>query len=176
MFIRPATRAHIEEVRNIHLHAFSEDERQLVSILAVNLLSEQTNPPTISLVAETDAVLVGHIAFSPVSIQQENSWQGYILAPLGVLPEYQASGVGKSLIDHGIQQLSGMGANTLFVYGDPKYYGRFGFRADIASKFVPPYELQYPFGWQAIELHEGNLEKVSRNISCVASLRDPQLW
>ena len=176
MIIRQARKANTEEVRDIHLRAFSDDEKQMVSNLAVNLLSEQTSPPIISLVAEIGGVLTGHIAFSPVSILQENRWQGYILAPLGVLPEYQTRGVGKSLINHGIQQVSEMGVNTLFVYGDPKYYGRFGFKADIASKFVPPYELQYPFGWLAVELHESNLEKVSMNISCVASLRDPLLW
>ena len=46
-----------------------------------------------------------------------------------------------------------MGVNVVFVYGDPKYYGKFGFSAEVASAYSPPYELQYPFGWQAVALN-----------------------
>lgn len=174
--IRLATSLDREDVRKIHLRAFSEDERQIVSTLAVNLLGEESNPETISLVTETDGALTGHIAFSPVTIDNGNNWQGYILAPLGVLPEYQNRRIGSKLIEDGMERLSKMAVNVLFVYGNPKYYGKFGFNADLACKYSAPYELQYPFGWQAIVLNEGRLEKETVSISCVASLRDPELW
>jgi putative acetyltransferase len=174
--IRLATSLDREDVRKVYLRAFSEDERQVVSTIAVNLLSEVTSPETISLVTETDGALLGHIAFSPVTIDNRNNWEGYILAPLGVVPEYQNRRIGSNLIENGIERLSKMGVNGLFVYGDPKYYGKFGFNADLASKYSPPYELQYPFGWQAIVLNEGSPEKGTVRISCVASLRDPELW
>jgi len=174
--IRLATSLDREDVRKVHLRAFSDGEKQIVSTLAVNLLSEETNPETISFVAEIDGALVGHIAVSPVIIDNGKNWQGYILAPLGVVPEYQRRGIGSNLVENGMERLSKMGVNVLFVYGDPKYYCRFGFTADLASKYLPPYELQYPFGWQAIALNEGNLEKTIVSISCVASLRDPELW
>ena len=174
--IRLATTLDREDVRKVYLRAFSEGERQVVSTLAVNLLSEETSPETISLVTEADGVVIGHVAFSPVTIGSRKNWKGYILAPLGVVPEYQNRRVGSKLIENGMDRLSKMGVNTLFVYGDPKYYGRFGFSADLASKYSPPYELQYPFGWQASVLNEGSLEKATVRISCVASLRDPELW
>jgi len=174
--IRAATDLDCETIREVHLSAFSEDERQIVSMLAINLLSEQTSPETFALVAEIDDAVVGHIAFSPVTVDHDPNWSGYILAPLGVKPEYQKHRVGSELIKSSIRQLSENGVNVLFVYGDPKYYGRFGFNTDTASGYTPPYKLQYPFGWQAIGLNEGELARSDASLSCVAPLRDPGLW
>jgi len=174
--IRIATSLDRDDVREIHLCAFPEGEKQIVSTLAVNLLSEETNTKTISLVAEADGAVVGHIAFSPVTVDNNKSWKGYILAPLGVKPEYQKRDIGSKLIESGMERLSKMGVYVLFVYGDPNYYGKFGFDADTASGYSPPYELQYPFGWQAIILNEGVFTKSSVKISCVDPLNDPELW
>lgn len=174
--IRKATNLDRENIREVHLRAFSEDERQIVSTLAVDLLSEKKSPETISLVAEIDGAVVGHIAFSPVTVDNNEKWKGYILAPLGVEPEYQKRRIGAKLIMSGIQRLSEKGVNALFVYGDPTYYGQFGFKADAASRYSPPYELQYPFGWQAIALNEVGSAESTVEIRCVVSLRDPALW
>jgi len=174
--IRVATSLDRDDVRDIHLCAFPEGEKQIVSTLAVNLLSEETSPKTISLVAEADDAVVGHIAFSPVTVDNNKSWKGYILAPLGVKPEYQKRRIGSRLIESGMEWLSKMGVNVLFVYGDPKYYGKFGFNADLASGYSPPYELQYPFGWQAITLNEGVFTELTVKISCVDPLKDAELW
>ena len=174
--IRVATSLDRDDVRDIHLCAFPEGEKQIVSTLAVNLLSEETSPKTISLVAEADDAVVGHIAFSPVTVNNNKSWKGYILAPLGVKPEYQKRRIGSRLIESGMERLSKMGVNVLFVYGDPKYYGKFGFNADLASGYSPPYELQYPFGWQAITLNEGVFTELTVKISCVDPLKDAELW
>lgn len=174
--IRIATSLDRDDVREIHLCAFPEGEKQIVSTLAVNLLSEETNTKTVSLVAEADGAVVGHIAFSPVTVNNNKRWKGYILAPLGVKPEYQKRQIGSKLIEIGMARLSKMGVNILFVYGDPNYYSKFGFNADAASGYLPPYELQYPFGWQAIILNEGVFTKSSVKISCVDPLNDPELW
>ncbi|MEN8806319.1 MAG: N-acetyltransferase [Desulfobacterales bacterium] len=174
--IRVATSLDRDDIREIHLCAFPEGEKRIVSTLAVNLLSEETNTKTLSLVAEADGAVVGHIAFSPVTVNNNKSWKGYILAPLGVKPEYQKRHIGSKLIESGMARLSKMGVNVLFVYGDPNYYEKFGFDADTASGYSPPYELQYPFGWQAIILNEGVFTKSSVKISCVEPLHDPELW
>lgn len=107
-----------------------------------------------SLVAESDGAIVGHIAFSPVTVDTLKECKGYILAPLGVKPEYQRQRIGAALIENGIRQISATGSHILFVYGDPKYYSKFGFTVDAASRYAPLYKLQYPFGWQAIVLKE----------------------
>jgi putative acetyltransferase len=179
--IRVATSLDRDGIREVHLSAFPDSEKQMVSTLAVNLRDEQTIPQTISLVAEAEGSVVGHIAFSPVTIDYNEAWRGYILAPLGVRPEYQKHQIGSKLILSGIERLSKMGVNVLFVYGDPDYYGRFGFNADTASGYLPPYTLQYTFGWQAMILNAGNAtESVSTNsavkVACVDALNDPALW
>jgi putative acetyltransferase len=176
MHIRIATSLDRDDVSDVHLTAFAEGEREIVSKLAVNLLSEEVTPQTISLVAETEGIVVGHVAFSPVTIGTNENCQGYILAPLGVKPDYQKRRIGSKLIESGMQQLSRMGVDILFVYGDPKYYSKFGFSVDAAERYIPPYKLQYPFGWQAIALNENNNTKTHSKIACVTSLCDPELW
>jgi predicted N-acetyltransferase YhbS len=75
-----------------------------------------------------------------------------------------------------MQQLLKTDVNILFVYGDPEYYRKFCFSADVADRYIPPYKLQYPCGWQAIVLNESNVEKSPNRIACVTSLCDPKLW
>jgi len=176
MNIRIATNQDRDAIQRVHLCAFPEGERELVSRLAVDLLAEATTPRTISLVAETAGLVVGHAALSPVIIDHNDEFSGYILAPLGVMPDYQRRRIGSQLIEYGMRQLSQRGANVVFVYGDPRYYGRFGFSADAAHPYSPPYRLRYPFGWQAIMLGECAIEKPPVAITCVASLGDPKLW
>ena len=176
MHIRKATHLDGDAISRIHLAAFAAEERDTVSELALNLLQEDTTPPTISLVAEGPDRIVGHVAFSPVKIGNDDTCQGYILAPLAVLPEYQQQRVGSKLIEAGQQILLKQGVQFLFVYGDPQYYGRFGFSADGAALYTAPYMLQYPFGWQALTLSRGSSPESPVTITCVASLSDPQLW
>lgn len=176
MHIRIATSLDRDDVRGVHLAAFAEGEREIVSKIAINLLSEETTPQTISLVAETEGAVVGHVAFSPVTIGSNENLQGYILAPLGVKPDYQKRRIGSRLVESGMQRLSEMGVDILLVYGDPEYYGRFGFSTDAADRFTPPYRLQYPFGWQAIALNECRNGESPVEIACVTSLCDPELW
>jgi len=174
--IRRATKQDREDICEVYRRAFPASERQMVSTLAIDLLSEATSPETISLLAETDGQVIGHIAFSPVTADNREEWVGYILAPLGVMPGYQKRGIGSQLVESGIESLTEKSADVLFVYGDPKYYGRFGFSVDVASGYRPPYDLEYPFGWQAMVLNDSSPMQSNVKITCVAALRDPGLW
>ena len=81
---------------------------------------------TLSLVAEADGRLVGHIAFSPVSISDgTRNWYG--LGPVSVLPTYQRQGIGKALIREGLARLKDMDAQGCCLVGHPDYYRKFGF-------------------------------------------------
>ncbi len=81
---------------------------------------------TLSLVAEVDGHVVGHIAFSPVTISDgTKNWYG--LGPVSVLPMYQRMGIGKTLIQEGLSQLKGLGAKGCCLVGHPQYYKKFGF-------------------------------------------------
>lgn len=82
---------------------------------------------TLSLVAEVDELVVGHIAFSAVTISDGSpGWYG--LGPVSVLPEKQNRGIGKSLIKSGLSQLRVNKAQGCVVAGDPAYYQHFDFR------------------------------------------------
>lgn len=164
------------EIRDLYLGAFPEGENAVVADLAVALLEVDSQPDTIAFVAEEGDRLVGEVSFSPVTADADSAWLGYILAPLAVSPEYQRRGVGSRLVESGLAWVSARGADALFVYGDPRYYARFGFRTDVAERFRPPYGLRYPFGWQAIVLHESAADQGPVTLSCVAPLRDPALW
>ena len=82
----------------------------------------------ISLVAVIEGEVVGHIAFSPVSITDGSSdWYG--LGPISVLPEYQNLGIGKAMVKKGLSMLKELGGKGCILVGDPGYYKRFGFKA-----------------------------------------------
>lgn len=176
MLVRIATSRDSDAVRAVHLNAFPEEEAAPVAKLATALLEDDSTPDTLSLVAERDGVVFGHVAFSPVSIAGSDEFNGYILAPLAVSSALQKGGVGGMLVEHGLRRLAKLGANVVFVYGDPDYYGRFGFSADAASGYDAPYPLQYPFGWQALVLDEPNRVEPTVTINCVGPLSDPGLW
>ncbi|MCG6941927.1 MAG: N-acetyltransferase [Thiohalocapsa sp.] len=176
MNIRIATDHDREDIKRIYSSAFPKGEREIVTKLAVELLSEKTIPKTISLIAEVDDVVVGHIAFSPVRIDDSDHCRAYILAPLAVQADCQRRRIGSMLIEYGLRQLSVAEINIVFVYGDPKYYGRFGFDAETARNYIAPCELQYPFGWQAVVLKECSGRGAPSTITCVRSLCDPELW
>ena len=81
---------------------------------------------SISLVAEFNSQVVGHIAFSPISIS-DGTKDWYALGPLAVLPRYQRRGIGTKLINRGLALLKKIGAQGCALVGDPNYYNRFGF-------------------------------------------------
>jgi putative acetyltransferase len=94
---------------------------------------------TISLVAELDGRVVGHIAFSPVTISDgTRGWYG--LGPVSVLPEYQRQGIGAALIREGLSRLKDMDARGCCLVGHPEYYKMFGFTntPELVLEGVPP--------------------------------------
>ena len=94
---------------------------------------------TVSLVAEVDGCVVGHIAFSPVTLSDGSpNWYG--LGPVSVLPDHQRRGIGTALISEGLERLKELSAHGCCLVGHPGYYERFGFRnvPDLFHEGVPP--------------------------------------
>ncbi len=143
--------------------------------MAIDLLQDETALPILSLVAEEAGRIVGHVIFSAAAIEGvEQDLSAYILAPLGVLEDHQGSGVGTALIQRGLAMLEHRGADLVFVYGDPNYYGRTGFRQQDA--FSAPSKLTYPDAWQVQWLRPDVAAGARGAVRCAASLAAPELW
>jgi len=176
MILRDAHHQDKALIDRIYNDAFPRGEGESVSKIALDLLDEKTSPVTISLVAEVNNVVVAHVAFSPVQIEQFSDCSAYILTPLAVQPQYQNRHIGSALIEHGTNILAKRDINYVFVYGDPKYYNRFGFSEEIAKTFIVPYTLQYPFGWLGRILNPYNTVLKPTGVRFVSTLSDSSIW
>lgn len=121
---RPSDQAAIDRVTALAFkgHAFSSGtEQRIVTGL------READALAASLVAEVGGEVVGHIAFSPVTIDgRESAWAG--LGPLSVRPDMQGRGIGSILVRDGLSQVKWLGAEGCVVLGDARFYMRFGFR------------------------------------------------
>jgi putative acetyltransferase len=97
----------------------------------------------VSLVAVLDGTIVGHVAISPVTIDDgTRGWFG--LGPVSVTPQHQGLGIGSRLVREALQRLRAMGGKGCVLVGEPVYYERFGFRAEprMVLPGVPPQYFQ----------------------------------
>ena len=176
MNIRLAQESDLASIQRVIKTAFSDEENEVISSFAADLLTEIASPPIKSLYAEVDNQVIGYVSYSPIFLKSDTNISGYILAPLAVSPAHQKQGVGSNLINSGIDMLTKDGAGILLVYGDPDYYGRFGFKEEIGRSFVPPYPLEYPFGWTGMMLNGTAVPNKSMKFECVNALSNPELW
>jgi len=151
--IRPETPKDVDSIRYVNEQAFG----QTIEATIVDKLRNR-NALTISLVAIKDNQVVGHIAFSPVTIESQClSFEAVALAPMAVLPAYQCKGIGSQLVRAGLEECRCLGHDIVVVLGHPDYYPRFGFvpgkEKGIDCEFKVPNE-----AWMVLELKEGILE------------------
>lgn len=137
--IRPETPDDWDQITEItkaafENHPYSRNTEQFIinALRAADALS-------LSLVAETDGKVVGHIAFSPVTFT-DSSLNWYGIGPISVIPALQRQGIGTKLINEGIRILKDRGAKGCVLVGDPNFYQRFGFKSPqkLEHQGVPP--------------------------------------
>lgn len=161
MIIRKEKASDIEAITKVTIAAFrtlpisKHTEQFIIKAL------RKASTLTLSLIAEIDGRVVGHVAFSPVTIS-DNTADWYGLGPVSVLPEYQKQGIGKSLINEGLALLKNMGGIGCALVGDPNYYIRFGFKnyPELIHEGIPqevflvlPFTEKIPEG--IVQFHEG---------------------
>ena len=137
--LRDETEADVDAITEVTLAAFRtleiSNHTEQFAIAALRAAKALT----VSLVAEADGRLVGHIAFSPLTVSDgTRDWYG--LGPVSVLPEYQRQGFGKALIREGLSRLRDLNARGCCLVGHPDYYRQFGFDnpQGLAHEGVPP--------------------------------------
>lgn len=152
--VRVAAQSDVPAIRALHIEAFGRDqESQLVAHLGA------TDGLLLSLVAELDGQLVGHLACSPTQLQTGRTpLRTAGLGPVSVAPDYQRRGIGTRLVADATARLRRDGLAAVFVLGDPSYYGRFGF--DAAERWGITWDDAEPLkAFQALELQPGALSE-----------------
>jgi putative acetyltransferase len=177
--IRKSTEADRGDIEKIHTTAFGEEEGPEIAELVNGLFDDKTAAPLLSLVAVEKDQIVGHILFTksvltgtdtPVSVR--------LLAPLAVLPDAQAKGVGNKLIHEGLRQLRDSGVDLVFVLGHPEYYPRCGFTTAGMLGFEAPYPIpdEHAGAWMVQALKDGVIGRVKGKVQCSEVLNQPQYW
>ena len=135
MNIRPERPEDAAAIHDLTARAFRDMPFSSQTEAAIVDALRDAGAMTLSLVAEDGGQIVGHVAFSPVTIDGEaGGWYG--LGPVSVEPERQKAGIGKALIREGLEQLQKAGAHGCVLVGEPGYYQRFGFASDPALKYA----------------------------------------
>jgi putative acetyltransferase len=135
MEIRDGLDSDAAAIRAVHLSAFpTAAEADLVERLI------DDGDAVVSLVAEEREEIIGHVLLSRKRVRGDGrDYRALGLAPIGVLPDRQNEGIGSTLVRAAIERVRRLGEELVFLLGEPAYYGRFGFRADVAAPFASPY-------------------------------------
>jgi putative acetyltransferase len=137
-------------IRKVNCLAFGQESE-------ANLIEALRNypgfNPELSVVAEVNGLILGHILFSQLSVIPEHQ-RVASLAPMAVLPERQRQGIGSKLVEEGVKRLRMIKFDAVFVLGHIEYYPRFGFSLDAAKNVVCPYSGDHFMG---LELRGGIL-------------------
>jgi putative acetyltransferase len=146
-----------ESVRLVNLRAFGQPaEAQIVDAL------RKTCPEEVAFVAEDNGRIVGHILFTPASIDaQEGEIRGMGLAPMAVLPEYQRQGIGSLLVQAGLAEMRRTRRPFVIVLGHPGYYPRFGFTPASGHGIVCQYPNVPDEAFMILALDEAALQGVA---------------
>ncbi len=158
MKIRSEQAHDIKGIRKINLNTFETDaEANLVDAL------RSSGTDLISLVADENDRIIGHILFSPVTIEDSPDIKIMGLGPMAVLPIWQGKGVGTKLVNEGLRSCLKSGYKAVVVLGHPEYYPRFGFKSSvnfgIHSKYNVPEEV-----FMVKELQQGALDEVTGTV------------
>ena len=166
MLIRAENASDWDAVYAVNVSAFdTPGEASLVDAL------RERARPTISLVAEDDGKIVGHIMFSPANLSGHPDLRVAALGPMAVAPERQKDGIGSALVRAGLDECRRLGSVAAILVGHAEFYPRFGFvpgaRFGIDCEFEVPEEL-----FMVLELEPGALADVTGTITYHAAFRE----
>lgn len=178
MQIRHSTESDQDAIRSVHISAFGQNEGQEIAELINALLDDETAAPWLSLVAETEGRVVGHILFTGVTLPANPAISARILAPLAVSSDRQGKGIGGALVRSGLSQLQESGVDLVFVLGHSAYYPKFGFQPAGILGFEAPHPIaaEHANSWMVQELKTGIIGRITGQVQCSAVLNQPQYW
>lgn len=157
IIIRPETLKDYAGIYEVNKLAFGQkNEARLVQ----NIRQTANFNPKLSLVAINNEKVVGHILFSPITIQSpKGNIPALALAPLAICPEFQNQGIGSQLVKRGLEECQTLG-HIVIVIGHPTYYTRFGFSSATAKGLSAPFPVPDE-AFMILELVPGTLDGIS---------------
>ncbi len=154
IIIRKEEKKDYDDIFKVNKLAFGQDEE---SNLVSKIRSGKNFIPDLSIVAEINNRIVGHILFSKIEILGSSVFNTLALAPMAVTPEFQRQGIGSKLVKKGMEKAKELGFDSIIVLGHKDYYPKFGFVEASRWKIKCPYEVPDEV-FMAIELTEKSLE------------------
>jgi putative acetyltransferase len=157
LVIRPETSEVRDAIREVNRLAFGgNDEARLVDAL------RDGGYVQVSLVAEENARVVGHILFSRLPVMTaEGTVEALALAPMAVIPTHQRQGIGSMLVREGLRACTEAGHQIVVVVGHPEFYPRFGFSAERAERLKSPFSGP---AHMALELMPGVMDGIEGDV------------
>jgi putative acetyltransferase len=175
MLIRPTDASEAFAIAAVHRAAFGSD---VEADLARDLVGDAAFVPELSLCAEEDGVPVGSVVFTRAWLKRDDGLPGFpllLLAPLAIVPASQSEGVGTALVEAAVTLARDNGEIAMLVFGDPAYYGRFGFVAAGPSGIRTPHPAEPEWGWQVLELTPGIIGPPGV-LEVAPPLDAPEMW
>jgi len=172
-------RADKPEILQIHRESFGASKGPTIARLVNDLFDDPTAQSIRSFAAIVERKIVGHILFTRTAVQGANpGLASSILAPLAVLPDYQAEGIGQKLINYGLEKLRQDGCQLVFVLGHPDYYPRCGFSPAGRLGFAAPYSIpdEHAGAWMVQQLCPGIIGIETGTVLCSKVLNAPEHW
>ena len=175
--LRKASEHDLPAVLQLHRAAFPAGEVEQILQVVNELWSVNTDATHSALhwvITAPKQTIVGHLSLSSITTQ-DGQMLSWILAPLAVAPAHQGQGLGSEMVHHAIGHAMNSHQPRILVYGDPGFYGRFGFDRKPAINYNPPFALTQPMGWQGI-ISRGKELQQPVDMRCHPALMQAQLW
>lgn len=156
--IRQEKVSDFEGIKKVNNFAFAQENE---GVLVEKLRSNPNFKKQLSLVADLEGKVVGHILFFPVRIiDGQAKHLSLALAPMSVLPEYQNKGIGSQLVYEGLEAARDLDFRSVIVLGHPAYYPRFGFSPASQWNIKAPFDVPDK-AFMCLELEQGGFDGIS---------------
>ncbi|MCA9197411.1 MAG: N-acetyltransferase [Planctomycetales bacterium] len=180
MHFRPVKPSESNAIQQLFVDVFSssegEQEGLVLGSFVKRLIETTDHADLFGFVADDGQQVVGAVFFSRLRWDGDDSLNAFILSPMAVRTDRQQTGIGQSLVRHGLDELRNSGVAFVTTYGDPAFYGKVGFQPINPDRIAAPFPLSQPVGWLGQSLTAQPIDSITGNCHCVNALDQQDLW